>query len=148
VSSRGRLELVGVPYALPLAVAVAIADLIPMIGATLGAVICLLVSVLTVGVWPSSVIVLAFFIVYQQLENYLIVPRVMRSTVNMSSVAVLLAALIGGTVLGVVGAIMAVPVAATIKLVMTPRLAEIHRAQPRETVAGPDAATPPPASAP
>ncbi|WP_242624883.1 AI-2E family transporter [Krasilnikovia cinnamomea] len=136
------LELVGVPFALPLAVAVAIADLIPMIGATLGAVICLLVSVLTVGIWPRSVIVLAFFVVYQQVENYLIAPRVMRSTVNMSSVAVLLAALTGGAVLGVVGAIMAVPVAATIKLVMTPRLAAMHGEQPREAVQRPDAATP------
>lgn len=60
VSAFICLELVGVPFALP--VAVAIADLIPMIGATLGAVICLLVSVLTVGIWPRSVIVLAFFI--------------------------------------------------------------------------------------
>jgi predicted PurR-regulated permease PerM len=136
------LELVGVPFALPLAVAVAIADLIPMIGATLGAVICLLVSVLTVGVWPRSVIVLAFFIAYQQLENYLLAPRVLRSTVNMSSVAVLLAALIGGAVLGVVGAIMAVPVAATIKVVMTRRLAAMHGEQPPASAEQPDAAAP------
>jgi predicted PurR-regulated permease PerM len=71
------LELVGVPFALPLAVTVAITDLIPMIGATLGAVICVLVTVLTENVWPSGVIVLAFFIVYQQVENYLIAPHVL-----------------------------------------------------------------------
>jgi predicted PurR-regulated permease PerM len=126
VSTFVCLELVRVPFALPLAVAVAIADLIPMIGATLGAVICLLVSVLTVGIWPRSVIVLLFFIAYQQLENYLIAPRVMRNAVDMSSVAVLLAALIGGAVLGLVGAIMAIPVAATVKVVISPRFTGPH----------------------
>jgi predicted PurR-regulated permease PerM len=86
------------------------------------------------------VIVLAFFIAYQQLENYVLAPRVLRSTVDMSSVAVLLAALIGGAVLGVVGAIMAVPVAATIKVVMTPRLAAMHGEQP--SAEQPDATAP------
>ena len=61
-----------------------------------------------------------FFVVYQQLENYLIAPRVMRNTVDISSLAVLLSALIGATVLGVVGALMAIPVAAAIKVVLTP----------------------------
>jgi predicted PurR-regulated permease PerM len=122
VSSFILLELVRVPFALPLAVAVAIADLIPMIGATLGAVICVVVSVFTVDIWPAAVIVLLFFIAYQQLENYLIAPRVLRNTVDLSSVAVLLAALIGGAVLGLVGAIMAIPVAATVKVVMSPML--------------------------
>ncbi len=111
------LELVGVPYALPLSVAVAITDLIPMIGATLGAIICVGATVLTVDVWPAGVIVLAFFIAYQQLENYLIAPRVMHNTVQMSSAAVLLVALIGGTVLGLVGAIMAIPIAASVKVI-------------------------------
>ena len=125
------LELVGVPFALPLAVTVAVTDLIPMVGATLGAVICLAVSVLTVAIWPDTVIVLLFFIAYQQLENYLIAPRVLRNTVDLSSVAVLLAALIGGAVLGLVGAIMAIPVAATIKVVSTPTIAAIHAPRPR-----------------
>jgi len=126
------LELVRVPFALPLAVTVAITDLIPMIGATLGAVICVLVSVLTVDIWPQSVIVLLFFIGYQQLENYLIAPRVMRNAVDLSSVAVLLAALIGGAVLGLVGAIMAIPIAATAKVVMSPRFAAMQDPLPLE----------------
>ena len=124
------LELVGVPYALPLAVAVAITDLIPMIGAMLGAAICVLVSVLTVGLWPGSVIVIGFFVAYQQMENYLIVPRVMRSAVDMTSMAVLIVALIGGALLGLVGAIMAIPIAAAVKVVMSPVV---------RTVAGPSA---------
>jgi len=114
------LMLVRVPFALPLAAAVAIADLIPMIGATLGAVICLVVSLFTVGIWPRTVIVLLFFILYQQAENYLIAPRVLRNTVNMSSVAVLLVALLGGSLFGLVGAIMAIPVAAAVKVLIFP----------------------------
>jgi predicted PurR-regulated permease PerM len=122
------LRLVGVPFALPLAAAVAIADLIPMIGATLGAVICLVVSLFTVGIWPRTVIVLLFFILYQQAENYLIAPRVLRNTVNMSSVAVLLVALIGGSLFGLVGAIMAIPVAAAVKVLLSPKVAALEQA--------------------
>jgi predicted PurR-regulated permease PerM len=122
------LTLVRVPFALPLAAAVAIADLIPMIGATLGAVICLVVSLCTVGIWPMTVIVLLFFILYQQAENYLIAPRVLRNTVNMSSVAVLLVALIGGSLLGLVGAIMAIPIAAAVKVLMSPKATALEQA--------------------
>jgi predicted PurR-regulated permease PerM len=114
------LELVGVPFALPLAVTVAIADLIPMIGATLGASVCVVVSLFTVGLWPKTVIVVLFFILYQPVENYLLVPRVFRNTVDMSSSAVLLVALIGGTLLGLAGAVMAIPIAATVKVAMSP----------------------------
>jgi predicted PurR-regulated permease PerM len=114
------LEVVGVPFALPLAVTVAIADLIPMIGATLGATICTLVSLATVGLWPQTVAVVVFFILYQQVENYLLVPRVFRNTVDMSSVAVLLVALVGGSLFGLAGAVMAIPVAATVKVAMSP----------------------------
>jgi predicted PurR-regulated permease PerM len=78
------------------------------------------VSALTVDIWPESVIVLLFFIGYQQLENYLIAPRVMRNTVDLSPVAALLAALIGGAMLGLIGAVMAIPIAATLKVVMSP----------------------------
>ena len=121
------LMLVRVPFALPLAAAVAIADLIPMIGATLGAVICLVVSLFTVGIWPRTVIVLLFFILYQQAENYLIAPRVLRNTVNMPSVAVLLVALLGGSLLGLVGAIMAIPVAAAVKVLMSPKITALEQ---------------------
>jgi predicted PurR-regulated permease PerM len=63
-----------------------------------------------------------FFVAYQQLENYLIAPRILRHTVSLSAAAVLLAALIGGTVLGLVGALMAIPVAAGLKVVLAERL--------------------------
>jgi predicted PurR-regulated permease PerM len=140
VSSFICLEIVRVPYALPLAVAVAVTDLIPMIGATLGAIICVVASVFTVSLWPRAVIVLLFFIAYQQLENYLIAPRVLRNTVDLSSVAVLLSALIGGALLGVLGAIMAIPVAATIKVVMSPAVTALGAAD----ATGPPGVTAPP----
>jgi predicted PurR-regulated permease PerM len=121
------LELVGVPFALPLAVTVALADLIPMIGATLGAAVSVLASLVTVGIWPETVIVVVFFVLYQQVENYLLVPRVYRNTVNMPSVAVLLVALIGGTLFGLAGAIMAIPIAATVKVAMSSTVTSLDR---------------------
>jgi predicted PurR-regulated permease PerM len=130
VSTFACLELVGVPFALPLAVTVALTDLIPMVGATLGAVICVAVSALAAGIWPQAVVVLVFFIAYQQLENYLIAPRVLRNTVDLPAVAVLLVALVGGTVMGLVGAVMAIPIAATVKVVLTPRIAALHEPPP------------------
>jgi predicted PurR-regulated permease PerM len=130
VSTFMCLELLKVPFALPLAIAVAIADLIPLVGATLGAALCVLVTFFTVDLWPAGVVVIVFFIVYQQVENYLIAPRVLRNSVDLSSVAVLLVALIGGTVLGVVGALMAIPIAAAVKVVITPTIAAMHEPPP------------------
>ena len=131
VSTFICLEILRVPFAVPLAVTVALTDLIPMIGATLGAVVCVVAAVFTVGIWPRSVIVLLFFIGYQQLENYLIAPRVMRNTVDLSAVVVLLAALAGGAVLGLIGAIMAIPVTAAVKVAMSPSIAAKRGPQPQ-----------------
>ena len=61
----------------------AITDLIPLIGATLGAVVCRWWRVATTDLWPNTVLLAVFFLAYQQLENYLIVPRVMRNSVDM-----------------------------------------------------------------
>jgi predicted PurR-regulated permease PerM len=137
VSTFICLEIVRVPFAVPLAVTVALTDLIPMIGATLGAVICVVAAVFTVGIWPRSVIVLLFFIGYQQLENYLIAPRVIRNTVDLSAVVVLLAALAGGAVLGLIGAIMAIPVTAAVKVAMSPAIAA-KRGPPSQDDEAPD----------
>jgi predicted PurR-regulated permease PerM len=122
VTTFVALTALRVPGALPLAFFVAVTDLIPLVGATLGAVVCTVVSLATTELWPNTVLVAAFFVVYQQVENYWIVPRVLRSSVDMPSVAVLLAALLGGAVLGLVGALMAIPVAAAVKVLMTPVL--------------------------
>jgi predicted PurR-regulated permease PerM len=113
------MELLGIPYALPLAVTVALADLIPMIGATLGAAICVVVALFTAGLWPTTVILIVFFVLYQLVENYLLVPRIFRNTVDMPAAAVLLVALVGGTLLGLAGAVMAIPIAATVKVALS-----------------------------
>lgn len=108
------LTIAGVGFPIALALWVAIAALIPMVGATLGAIPAVVVAFFDSP--GLGVATLAFFIVYQQLENYLIAPRIMKRAVDVSPAAVLLAALIGGSLLGFVGALMAIPTAAAIKL--------------------------------
>lgn len=104
------------PYPLALAMLVAITDLIPLIGATVGAIavtiICLFASI------PLGIASLIFFVAYQQLENYLIYPRVMGRTVDVSPAATIIAALVGGALLGVLGALLAIPLAAAISLIL------------------------------
>jgi predicted PurR-regulated permease PerM len=114
--------VLGVPFPAPLAFVVAICDLIPMIGATLGAVIGITVALFSTQLWPTTLLVAAFFIGYQQLENYLIAPRVLKTTVELGAAAVLIAGLIGATVLGLVGALMAIPVAAAFNVLLNERL--------------------------
>jgi predicted PurR-regulated permease PerM len=121
IASFVALEAFRVPFALPLAFFVALTDLIPLVGATVGAVVCTIVTIATKDVW-AAVAIAAFFVVYQQLENYFIAPRVLRGTVDMPSIAVLLAALVGGAILGLVGALMAIPIVAAVKVIFTPML--------------------------
>lgn len=116
------LTLLRVPFALPLAVLVAVTDLIPLIGATIGAVICVIVAAATGNLWPQTVLLAVFFIVYQQLENYVIAPRVLQNSVDISSIAVLFAALVGASVLGIVGALMAIPIAAALRVIVGDRI--------------------------
>ena len=97
--------------------------MIPMIGATLGAIVGVLVALFTRPLWPTTVLVAAYFIAYQQIENYLIAPRVLKTTVDIGAAAVLLAGLIGATLLGLVGALMAIPVAAALNVLLNERLA-------------------------
>jgi predicted PurR-regulated permease PerM len=122
VASYLAFLVLGVPFSVPLAFLVAICDLIPMIGATLGAVLVVSVALFTTDIWPTTVLVAAFFIAYQQLENYLIAPRVLKTTVELGAAAVLIAGLIGATVLGLVGALMAIPIAAAFNVLLNERL--------------------------
>ncbi|BCB87383.1 AI-2E family transporter [Phytohabitans suffuscus] len=110
------LIITGVAYPFALAVVVAVCDLIPQIGATLGAVVVSLVGFansLTVGI--ACVI---FFIVYQQIENYLIYPKVMRRSVEVSDVAAIVAALLGAALFGVIGTLVAIPAVAAVQLIL------------------------------
>jgi predicted PurR-regulated permease PerM len=126
VFSLAAFLLLDIPYAVPLAVVVAVLDIVPLVGASIGAVFCVVIAALTVDIWPNAVLLAAFFIAYQQVENYWIAPRVLRSSVDLPAVAVLLAGLLGATVLGLVGALMAIPIAATIRILMSPDLRRQH----------------------
>jgi len=121
------LVVIGVPYPAALAMWVAIADLIPMVGAMLGAVVCVTVAFFG-GIFPG-VVTAVFFLIYQQVENYLIGPRVMKRAVDVSAASVIIAALVGGTLLGPVGILLAVPAAASLK-VITNELWRAPTAQP------------------
>jgi predicted PurR-regulated permease PerM len=103
-------------YAVALALVVALLDVIPMIGATLGAVIvCAIAFATDVKMGIAAVI---FYVAYQQIENYIIYPRVMSRSVEIPGALTVIAALIGAALLGVVGALLAIPTAAAVLLVV------------------------------
>lgn len=123
LSSFVFLTVLGSEYALPLALVIAFTDLIPMIGATIGAaVVSLVVFFDSPGKALTCVI---FFLAYQQFENYLVYPRVMKRAVNVPPAMTVIAALVGGALLGVTGALLAIPIAAAVLLILrevvTPR---------------------------
>lgn len=109
------MRIVGVPYAAVLAVTVGLLGLIPMIGATLGAAIVTLVAFFDEP--RSAIVVIVYYVVYQQVENYVIAPRVMQQTVSVPGTVTVVAALAGGALLGVLGALLAIPVAAGLLLI-------------------------------
>ena len=116
LSSLVFLFVVGLgEYAVALAVVVALLDVIPMIGATLGAVV-----VTAIGFATDPKIGLAcliFYVLYQQFENYVIYPRVMARSVDIPGSLIVIAALVGAALLGVIGALLAIPTAAAIQLI-------------------------------
>jgi predicted PurR-regulated permease PerM len=109
------LLIAGVAYPFALAVVVAVCDLIPQVGATIGAVAVSLVGFVTS--LPVGIACVTFFIAYQQLENFVIYPRVMRRAVKVTDLAAIIAALLGIALLGVVGALIAIPAVAAIQLI-------------------------------
>ncbi|MGZ4121143.1 MAG: AI-2E family transporter [Actinomycetota bacterium] len=108
------LLAIGVPYAAALGFWVALTDLIPTVGAILGALVAGFVAIFS-GI-PQVIGVVLYFIVYQQVENYLIAPRVMKRAVEMSAAAVIVSLLIGGSLAGFIGALLALPAAAIVKI--------------------------------
>src|SRR4051794_15573210 len=117
VSSYVVMLVLGVPFRGPLSVLIALLDLIPLVGATIGAVI---VGVVTLFVdFPTATIVWAVWsIVYQQVENSVIQPQIQRRAVDVHPFVVLVAVLFGATLLGVIGALVAVPAAASLQIVL------------------------------
>jgi predicted PurR-regulated permease PerM len=109
------MTILGVPFAAPLAVTVALFGLIPMVGATIAAVIVGIVTVF--NDFPTATIVwVVWAVLYQQLENTVIQPRIQKRAVGVHPLGVMVAVLFGGTLLGVAGALLAVPMAASLQI--------------------------------
>jgi predicted PurR-regulated permease PerM len=111
------LELLGVPFAAPLAVLAGLASLIPLVGATAAAIVIGVVTLF--NDFPTDTVIWAIWaVIYQQLENNLIQPQVQRRTVQVQPIVVLVAVLFGSTLLGILGAIVAIPIAASIQILL------------------------------
>ena len=117
VASGLVLFALGVPYAVALGLVVALLDLIPLAGATLAAIVVVLVALAAKGL-TAGIIVAVFFIVYQQVENHVLQPVVYGRTVQLSPLAVLIAVLVGAEVAGILGALGAIPVAGAIQVII------------------------------
>lgn len=118
------LVVVGVPYPLLLSFFVAILDLVPMIGSTIaGVVVCLVALSVSLSVCLATIV---FFLIYRLVEDYLLVPRIFGQMVKVPALVTAVAVLLGGTLLGIVGALIAIPAAAALLLlareVLFPRL--------------------------
>jgi predicted PurR-regulated permease PerM len=120
------LTILRLPYAVALALVVGLLDLLPLVGATLGAIVVVLVGVPVDPI--KGLIILAYFIVYQQVENNLLQPLVYGRSVKLHPMAVFLAVLAGGELLGILGALLAIPVAEIIRILIAEWLATRARA--------------------
>ena len=110
------LWLLGVPYAFALGLLVALLDLVPLAGATIAAILVSTIAFLDSV--PIGIVVLAYFIVYQQVENHVLYPLVYSRTVELSPLVILVAVLIGASLAGILGALAAIPVAGTIQVLV------------------------------
>jgi predicted PurR-regulated permease PerM len=119
------LWLLGIPFFYVLALISGVGELIPVVGPVLSAIPAVLITA-TVSL-KKVLLVIIFFIVQQQFENHVLVPKVMQRQVGVSPVTVIVALLIGGKLLGIVGAILAVPTAAMLQVVITEVLAARDR---------------------
>ncbi len=127
LSAAVGLYVLGVPYFYVLALVAAFGELIPVVGPIFSAVPAVLVA-LTVSP-RTALFTLIFFLLQQQVENHVLVPKVMERQVGVSAVFVIIALLIGGSVLGIIGAVLAVPSAAIIQVVISELLDERDRLQ-------------------
>ena len=115
------LTVLGVQYQLALSMLVAVTAVIPLIGATIGATVVVIVALFTSV--KAGIVCAVFYLVYQQIENYVLYPRIMKRSVDVSPAATVVAVLIGGSLLGVLGALLAIPMAAAVQLVLKEVLA-------------------------
>lgn len=119
------LLILGLPYALPLSILVGLISILPLIGATLAGIIMVLMALLY-GNPTKALVVVAFFAIYQQVENHVLQPIVFRRTIDTPGTVVLIAAIFGAVLSGLVGALVAIPVAACIQILVKDYL-ENHR---------------------
>lgn len=116
VASFLTFLVLGLPYGVLLALWVGVADLIPLVGATLGAVPAIIVAFL--HSIPAGIVVTGFFILYQQVENHVLQPAVYSRTIRLNPFLVLIAVLIGVELLGFIGALLALPVAGVLQVIV------------------------------
>jgi len=109
ICSYVMMSIVGIRYAAVLAVVVGLLGLIPMVGASLGAAVICLVALFDEP--QKAVIALLYYAIYQQVENYVVAPRIMHHTISVPGSVTVIAALVGATLAGVLGALLAIPVA-------------------------------------
>jgi predicted PurR-regulated permease PerM len=128
LSSAIVLLIMGVPFPFALGLLVAILDLIPLAGATLAGILLAIVGFLTSV--TAGIVVLTFFVLYQQVENHVLQPLVYGRTVQLSPLVVLIAILIGSQLAGVLGALGAIPVAGTLQILLLDWFT--HRRRARE----------------
>ena len=121
--------ILGIPFSGPLAVLIGVLDLIPLIGATIAAALVGIVTVL-VGFPVTTIIWVVWAIIYQQVENNIIQPRIQSRAVDVQPFAVLVAVLFGAALFGVLGALMAVPAAASAQIVARELLRQRREGQP------------------
>jgi predicted PurR-regulated permease PerM len=133
------LKLSGVPFAGLIALFVAVADLIPLVGATIGAVVALLAAGL--HSLPALIVVAVFFVVYQQLENHLLQPLILSRTVSLNPLTVLVAILVFVELAGILGAFLAIPIAGMIQVIARD-LWDHRRGRPKPTPTTGESETP------
>jgi predicted PurR-regulated permease PerM len=115
------MTLLGMPYAVPLALVVALFDLIPLIGGTFGAAAVVLVALFVDPV--TAGILVAFFLIYQQVENNVLQPMVYGRSVSLHPLVIFVAVLAGGQLLGILGALLAIPIAEILRILAAEWLA-------------------------
>jgi predicted PurR-regulated permease PerM len=143
ISSWIVLLILGVPFALPLAVIIFLLDLVPLVGATLGAV---LVGIVTVfNDFPVDTIIWVIWaVIYQQIENNVIQPRIQSRAVQLEPFMVLVSVLFGSALFGVMGALLAIPVAAAIQITIREYVA-LRGSRTQAAIISPPPVAPPPA---
>jgi predicted PurR-regulated permease PerM len=111
------LSILGVPYALALGLLVGFFDLLPLVGATLGAIV-VAVATLTVSFPVATIVWIAFIVVWQRFENYVVQPAVYGRALNVNPIVTILSVLAGASLLGILGALLAIPTAAAIQILI------------------------------